>query len=137
MAQEPLYAVRRAFPSYAGLPADTGAVFPLGGHPGDEKLLRLGFVEPVQGSPKLATCGVCGTKFLSGKYREAHGDRRHAPAPEPPVVGELGHALEGLGYSPTGIAGAIVPDLTGDAEERRLNQDAPIYWEKTAASQKG
>jgi hypothetical protein len=135
MAQEPLYAVRRAFPHYAGIPADTGAVFPLGGFVNDEKLLRLGFLEKVDGTPKLAQCGACGTKFLSGRYRTAHGDRRHAP--EPLVAGDLGSALEGLGYSPTGIEGAIVPDLTGDAEERRLNHEAPIYWEKTAASQKG
>src|SRR6266705_2144421 len=103
MAQDLVF-VRRSFPSYAGIPADTGAVFPLGGHPGDEKLIRLGFLEKLEASPKLATCGVCGTKFLSGKYREAHGDRRHAPDPEPLVVGELGHPLEGIGsYSSTGI----------------------------------
>ena len=143
MAKEDLYFVRRAFPglaNYGDLPGDTGMVTPLLGYRNDDKLVRLGFLEKVTGKPDVATCGECGARFLSGQYRDAHGDRRHNPRHDATaiVAAAPSSPMEQLStYSATGIQGAIVDDLTGDAEERQAERDAPIYWEKTAASQKG
>ena len=127
MAKEEIYVVRRAFPSYGGIPGDTGAVFPLGGYVNDEKLIRLGFLEKLdtRAYSALATCGVCGLRFVSGKHRDAHGDRQHRPAVdyEALAVEQAGNMIEALPhYSLTGIEGSIVPDTTGDAEERRLER---------------
>jgi len=130
--------VRRGNWYYGDLPADHGAVFALRGYPKDDRLVELGLLEKLPRRPTdLAQCGVCGMYFLSGVLRDAHGDLRHRPEPEPIVAGPLS-PMEGFSsYSMTGIEGAMVPDLTGDAEERRAEREAPIYWEKTKASLKG
>lgn len=138
-----LYAIRRGGSwDYDGKPADRGLVFPLAGAVNDEKLVRLGFIEKVERPRKLEQyprCGHCGNYFLDDRFLVAHGDLRHNARRENALVVGAGHPLEGLGgYSATGLPeGAILPDLTGDSAEARLERETPIYWEKTAASQKG
>jgi len=134
-----VYAVRRRFTAYDELPGDTGLVFALRGHRLDEKLVRLGYVEKVEGNHALATCGICGLSFLTERHRDAHGDLRHNPHRDLDAIIAAGmvSALEGMpAYSATGIHGAMVEDLSGDAEERHLEQEAPLYLEKTRASQR-
>ena len=41
-----------------------GQVFALGGRNNDADLVRLRYIEPVEGKPRLATCGICGAQFL-------------------------------------------------------------------------
>ena len=137
MPKGELHIVRRAFPFYGEIPADSGAVFAVRGYVNDEKLLRLGFLEVFTGKhDALVMCGTCGTKFSSGQYRDAHGDRRHRP--EPVIIHHAGSFAESLpSYSHTGIEGTMVADVDGDSLERLAEQDAPIYWEKTKASQRG
>lgn len=138
MAKEELYVVRRRFPFYGTIPGDTGLVMPLAGYVNDEKLIRLGFLEKLDGRRDLVECGTCGQRFLSGQYRDAHGDRQHNEKLDLDAIVAGASRDPGWNrYSETGIEGEIVPDLTGDAEERRLEREAPIHWEKTTASQRG
>lgn len=137
-----LYAIRRGGQwNYNGLPADRGLLLPTLSARNDEKLLRLGFIEEVAKPRKLEQyprCGECGSYFAEEGFLKAHGDLHHKARAERIHVGAP-HPLEGMqSYSATGLpGGAILPDLSGDAEERLLDREAPIYWEKTAASQKG
>lgn len=137
-----LYRVRRGGPwSYNEHPADTGLVLALAGAVHDDKLVRLGFLEVLPDAQKLEKyprCGICGEYFDTERSRAAHGDRRHKPAAErirtgapPPLAGAVNT------YSGSGMPeGYILDDLTGDDDERRLDREAPLYLENTAASRK-
>lgn len=137
--KQELYAVRRPFDRYGELFGDRGAVFPLAGAVQDERLVRLGYLELVIGKQDIVECGECGQRFISGQFRDAHGDKRHRRYEEPLDVAAGGApALDNFDqYSPTGISGTMLSDVTGDREEQMLEREAPIYWEKTAASQRG
>jgi hypothetical protein len=124
---------------YNGQWADRGLILTLSGAVNDEKLVRLGYLDLVPDAKKLERyprCGHCGAYFLEEGFLKAHGDMRHSAKPERIMTGapvKQGWDGYGSGISP----GAIVPDLTGDREEALLDREAPIFWEKTAASQKG
>lgn len=120
-----LYYARRPFQYDNDLYVDQGQVVELRGLLNDEKLARLGYFElltPAQRS-HLTQCGECGAKFLTALFRDRHGDRQHR---------NRGSSLEA---SPAG-AGGYFADSEGDAEERRLEQEAPLYIEKSEASQR-
>ena len=126
MPEKPdLYYARRPFGYTEGLTVDQGQVVELRGVINDEVLVRLGYFAQVKEPerPGLVQCGVCGQTFLTAHFRERHGDRRHRPRPE------------GMDASPAG-AGLAYADDSGDAEERRLDQEAPLYLDKTQASQR-
>lgn len=95
---------------YAGLPLDPGQVFVLGGRRNDADLIRLRYIVPVEGTPRLATCGVCGAQFLDDARREGHGRKRHSGREE---------SLSGV---PVG-AGLAQEDRSGVAQDR-LNEAA-------------
>ena len=60
---------------------DAGQMFALGGFRNDEKLVRLGYVEPA-GKAKGFECNRCGSKFIDEHSRDMHGRKRHdRPAP--------------------------------------------------------
>jgi hypothetical protein len=137
-----LYMVRRPFPAYANLPADRGRLLELSGARNDEKLVRLGFLEPFTKKAKLRElpmCGVCGAYFAEEGFLTTHGDLHHARhAAEPLRVNFPMDGMDGLATSrDTNITGRIGIDVTGDAEERRLDRDVPLYMDKTAATLRG
>lgn len=121
-----LYYARRPFQYDNDLYVDQGQVVELRGLLNDEKLTRLGYFEvctPAQRS-HLMQCGECGVKFLNAHFRDRHGDRQHR-----------NRGRGGLEASPAG-AGGFYADDEGDAEERRLEAEVPLYIEKSEASQR-
>ena len=120
-----LYYARRPFSYTEDLYVDQGQVVELRGVINDEKLTRLGYFELCTGPQRshLVQCGECGAKFITPQLRDRHGARQHRTR---------GESLE---MSPAGAGGAYADDF-GDAEERRLNQEAPLYLEKSEASQR-
>jgi hypothetical protein len=133
--------VRRPFPGYGGSPADRGRILELAGARNDEKLIRLGFLAPVTKKVQLRDlpmCGTCGAYFAEEGFLTTHGDLHHARDLEAIRVNFPMDGMDGFATSrDTNITGKIGIDVTGDAEERRLNQEVPIYFEKTAASLRG
>ena len=111
---------RRPF-QYGPLALAQGEVFELMGAPNDEVLLRLRFVQEVVKSNRLHEHGTTGRKFIEAGYLDAFG-RAHDRAQEDLSIAEAGMGLHGF------------VDTTGEAELRRLNQEAPLDLEKTRAS---
>lgn len=111
--------------TYCGKMLDRGQVLDLTGAVNDERLTRLGYLEVIKSrTAKTFECGVCGAQFVDEGMRTGHGEKRHRGKDE----GITAVAM------PVGV-GMI--DTTGDAEERRLEQVAPLHLDKTEASQKG
>lgn len=98
---------------YAGQGYDRGQLIQLGGYPNDERLIRLGYVAALERGAETYACSVCGGRFVGIRERTQHGDKRHAPprllTPED-------------------------EDRLAESEDRMLDQVAPLYLEKTAAS---
>ena len=90
---------------YAGLQLDAGQVFALGGRRNDGDLIRLRYIMPLEGKPRLATCGVCGAQFLDEYRRDGHGRKRHSGQDERPSGVPAG-------------AGLAYEDRSGAAEDR-------------------
>jgi hypothetical protein len=136
-----LYTVRRPFPAYGALPADRGRVLELANARNDEKLVRLGFLELFTKRTALRDlpmCGQCGLYFSDEGLLTAHGDMRHRTPEEPIRANFAMQGMEALATSrDTTITGRIGVDVTGDAEERRLDREVPLYMDKTAASLRG
>lgn len=120
-----LYYARRPFGYTDDLWVDEGQVVELRGVLNDEKLTRLGYFGEVPDAERggVVRCGVCEAEFLTLRHRERHGDRRHR------------RPGSGLDASPMGAGGAYADD-DGDADERRLEREAPLYLDKTEASQR-
>lgn len=116
---------RRQF-TYARVARALGEVFELTGAVNDEILLRLRYVDPVKKGLKLYEHGETGRKFLEAGFLEAFG-RQYAKAQEQIRVAQLG-SLPGEGT--WGL------DVTGDAEESRLNRAFPLALDKTKAEQR-
>lgn len=106
---------RRGFGYDHELDVDRGQVFKLRGHINDEKLLRLGYVEEFSTSTASYTCAECGMKFVGVLERAGHGKERHRNRNLTPHE----------------------EDSQADSRERRENEMAPLYLDKTEASQKG
>lgn len=128
MAEKPdLYYARRPFDYTDDIRLDQGQVTRLVGVVNDEPLVRLGYLGKRSDLHDLPTplprCGRCGADFVAERFRDMHGDKRHRPR------------QTGLDASPAG-AGVAYADESDDAEERRLEQEAPLYWDKTQASQR-
>jgi hypothetical protein len=132
---EPMVWVRFTLPdtrvfTYYGTSYDRGQLFTLHGVPRDEQLLRMGFVSPVaKGEERLKTqCGVCGGWFLTEQFRDMHGELRHADRFQEARDLAIGGGMAG----PDG--GTALRDVTGDAEERRMQQQYPLYLDRTKAT---
>lgn len=115
--------------TYRGQNYDRGQLITLTGGPRDEQLERLGYVQvaPKEESHLRAECGVCSRWFLTEQFRDAHGRLRHSDRFAPEDL-EIGGGMDG----PDGGAG--LRDVTGDAEERRMQQQYPLYLERTRAT---
>lgn len=116
--------------TYHGTNYDRGQLMPLVGGPRDEQLLRMGYVQMAakEESHLRAQCGVCGAWFLNEQFRSHHGNQRHSDRFASDEL-ELGGGMEG----PRGDVAAL-RDVTGDADERRMQQQYPLYLERTKAT---
>lgn len=99
---------------YGDRQLDRGQIFALQGLPNDEKLLRIGYVAELPAGADVSRCLDCGEEFASSEERNAHARDRHS--------------------------GRVIP-VEREAEvqarrEQHLLQVAPLYLDKTAASQK-
>jgi hypothetical protein len=129
----PIYWTRFTIPglgffTYHGTNYDRGQLMPMVGGPRDEQLQRMGYVQPAPKEEEYlrAQCGECGAWFLNEPFRDAHGRLRHASRFADDLA--IGGGMDG----PDG--GAALRDVTGDAEERRMQQQYPLYLDKTRAT---
>lgn len=120
---ERVYA-RRPF-DYGTKSLARGEVFELQGARNDEVLLRLRYVERVEKGARLHQHGASGRKFIEAGFLEAFG--REEAHKERLRVEES--------FSPDGQPYGVV-DTTGDAEEARLEREAPLALENTRASRR-
>lgn len=91
---------------YGGVQLDAGQVFALKPGRNNGDLIRLRYIVLVEEKdPRLATCGVCGARFLDDARRDGHGRKRHS-----------GHEDRASGV-PAG-AGLAYEDRSGAAEDR-------------------
>lgn len=146
---EPRYYARRGpfgYGQYDQL--DRGQVIQLEGLGNDEKLLRLGYLEACPAKLETFTCAECGAEFISEPARRGHGDKRHRTDPyayfdaagqvrnaKPTRRGQYDTAGGVNQFEAEAVRGEVLAKAA--LEEAELNDVAPIYWEKTAASQKG
>lgn len=105
----PTYVVRQPF-DYAGQSLDRGQLMHMGGHLNDERLIRLGFVRPIEKDDERYECGHCSAVFVGLRERTAHGDKRHAPRPYPLTPEQ--------------------EDQLAENEDRMLDKVAPLYLDK-------
>lgn len=115
-----LYWARRPLPGYGrdNKPYDQGEMLKLQGTPNDERMLRLGYIEefqPPRKTWKPAQCGKCGRKFQSEGFRDQHGRNAHRRRALNPIQ----------------------EDERAEKQERRLNETAPLYLDRTQAAQRG
>jgi hypothetical protein len=117
--------------TYRGTNYDRGQLMDLAGGPRDEQLERLGYVQRApEGETYLqAECGACQTWFLNESFRDQHGRLRHRERWQDDL--DLAAGMHG----PAG--GAALRDTTGDADERRMQQEYPLYLERTKATLEG
>ena len=136
MARSPeaTYWVRFSIPglgymTYNGVNYERGELMALTGGPHDEQLVRMGYVGKVdKGELHLqAECGECQKWFKTEQFRDTHGRDKHRRRFQEDLL-EVGAGMDG----PEG--GAALRDITGDAEERRMMQEMPLYLDKTAAT---
>ena len=138
MNEQKKYYVRFAAPtlSYEDLVLERGQVFVLRGMVNDEKLARLGYIQPVPRKSRIARCGVCQADFVDEAMLNEHGRRTHisrfSAHSMRPVSGESfidGGATYGDG-------GAVYEDTEGDRESERMMAEAPLFLDKTLASRR-
>lgn len=123
-----LYWARRPF-GYDGDDLDRGQVVGFTGARNDEKLIRLGYVLALVPENKPLSCRKCKARFIDLNTLNAHGDKQHGKKAARTDV-------------PFSERGATVDETAGAAqqlekEQRRLDQDAPLNLDKTAASTRG
>lgn len=107
---------RRPF-GYAGRDIAEGEIFELGGHANDALLLRFRLVDEVPKFTKHHEHGQTGRKFIAGGYLAKFG-AQWLRQPGDLTTVSAGPWSEAL------------LDTTGDAEQRRLDQDAPLDLEQ-------
>lgn len=96
---------------YSGIELDRGQIFELAGARNDEKLTRLGYVQPYTGKVgDLVECAACGGQFIGHNERIQHHEKRH------------------VAHDP------FTEDEMADLEERRLAEVAPLNLDQTAAT---
>jgi len=139
--------VRRPGPGacfYEEVKLETDRVFKLRGTRNDEKLVRLGFLEVYEGD--TFACRVCGGEFATQRGRDNHGYAEHEPKTprgiiEVPLQSPLHRERttfteDEVAMEHARAAAVRQGELAEEATERRLNEEAPLYLDKTAASQK-
>lgn len=104
------FVTRRPF-DYGPEQWDRGQLVELAGLCNDEKLLRLGYLKEYTGTGRGSECGVCSARFVDEQTRGAHGEKRH----------------------PGRFLTEEEQERREDHEERRLNEESPLYLDKTKA----
>jgi hypothetical protein len=108
------YASRRPM-QYAGKPLHRGQIFKMVSARNNEALLRLGYMSNFDRKAERYTCAECGSEFVDMGCRDGHGKEMHR---ETPMDEREQERFE-------------------DAQERRINEVAPLYLDKTKAAAKG
>lgn len=108
------YASRRPM-LYAGQQLHRGQIFKMVSARNNEVLLRLGYCNNFNRKDERYTCAECGVQFVDMGCREGHGKEVHR---EKPMDERELERFE-------------------DQQERRINEVAPLYLEKTKAAAKG
>lgn len=126
--------------AYAGQQLDRDQLFLFKQQPHDERLERLGYVARFTGTS--LTCGECGAKFASAKGLEGHGAKRHNARPKarPEMLAQQpGESDFDFDRRRQQFEEQVVSHLEAEeaSEEARLNREAPLNWDKTAASMAG
>lgn len=136
------YAIaRRSFGYTADLDVDRGQVFRLTGQINDEKLIRLGYVEPVGAKPSTFPCRTCGKEFVDPGVRDGHGRFRHEPVAVERIVGnrpvrERGEDEESFLNRLDDWEREAGQRLDANDEQRiqREDREAPLYLDQTTAT---
>lgn len=133
--------------SYGPYPFDGGLIIPKLLNLGkDEQLIRLGLIEEYRGKDQYE-CPGCGNKFRAmnerdSHFRKRHGERRGAVVKNLEDLTELQKEIFRNEVATEYYASpqdTMVPDPEDSIiveEERRAEETAPIFWDKTAASRK-
>lgn len=132
---------RRSFTYTDDVDLDRGEVFRLSGQLHDEKLVRLGYVEPVGSKPSTFQCRTCGKEFVDPGMRDGHGRFRHEPVPVERIVGnrpvrERGEDEESYLNRLDDWEREAGQRLDARDEQRIQHEDsaAPLYLDKTTAT---
>lgn len=86
---------------------------------GNERLIRLGYIQPVEAGTDLSKCDECGAEFIAPGYRDGHVRAAHATKTNrrrKPVD-------------------AAAEEKEQERQERQLMREAPLYLEKRVAAQ--
>ena len=97
---------------YNGKEYDRGQILSLANLRNDEALVRIGYIKEVERKATLHQCDECGAKFIGIGERTGHFKKRH-----------LGKALN-----------PEQEDAKAESEEKKLQEAAPLYMDKTKAS---
>lgn len=111
----------------------------------EEAMIRLGYIEEYS-SKESIECGECGNKFTNMQSRDRHYKKRHGVRRGPKIVNiedlseEQRQALKEEAASwetaPQQFMVGDPEDAEVAAEERRLEQVAPLHMDKTKASRR-
>jgi hypothetical protein len=63
---------------YGQLRVEPGMVFTLQGFANDQRLLDIGYLQPVEDATPLIECPRCGAQFVGAIMLQRHARRRHA-----------------------------------------------------------
>lgn len=125
---------------------DIDQVFSLRGERNDERLVRQGHVAQLSPNAKVAQCGQCGRRFISDASLEAHGIRWHGRKPTEEVVRDAVRASDAqvqremASATRAGVSMDVTDAVGGEEDkaiarrEKRLDEERPIFFDKTEAS---
>jgi hypothetical protein len=143
LSTEKKYYARRPI-GYGGREYDRGQVLNLEGLRNDEKLVRLGHVSELRHDQYTTQCGVCSAWFVGDAELNGHGAARHSDR-FASRESRLREALLSLEDEPDAERRrdkredilrqfASMQDQNADREQKILEETAPLYLDKTAAS---
>lgn len=85
---------------------------------GNERLIRLGYIEPVGKDVQIVKCDECGADFIATGYRDGHV--------------RAAHPQKARRRKPRD---AQAEEREAERQEKQLMREAPLYLEKRAAAQ--
>lgn len=121
--------------TYAGMRLSPGQTFLLHGRDNDDRLLRLGFVEPLPKGSVTALCPVCGVQFGPRKdgpnaqrSRDGHAFKVHVSRDEPIVREARIEDVARINEESLVSGGAELDDDPAESKDT-----PPLYLDQTAA----
>lgn len=142
---EVLYFARRAFqygPNFPGDMLDFDQVVKLRGEAHDERLVRLGFLAQASPGVSIVGCGHCRARFVTDSSLVRHGRLRHSGQESRIQEGETASIDQIIEQT---ASRAVVPggpnqskrdEAAERVEDRKLQDERPLFLDKTAASKK-